>query len=311
MPGRAYKQARKLARRQATKRVPRSAFSESFQVHQNHHGKTCIEIARANHAVRFIPLDVDVLRVEQKGAESFKRDWHVLDEYPVERAAVIYCTHAQLFGANDEAWAWLQQIITRVTVDGEILPVRQDTIEDIEDMAAPQKPLRDPNFQQELNKATTGRTSRTAAAAPLPPPPAPTRRTRASATANGAVTAPQKPVRQPRGPSASSLFKELIMGTMIRGSASFGWTDDEIFAEVQTQYGLGEERRNYVAWYRNDLKKKGQNPPEAIKAAKTSTPAATNGTAPATRQRRQPAAAVPSEPAAPRQRAPRRQPAGA
>ena len=298
------KRAAQQRRREPTIRLPRSAFAESFCVYQDHHGKTCIVIARANHAVRFIPLTVEPVRVEQQGADRFHREWHPLYDYPVERAAIIYCAHARLFGANDDAWNWLQQIIVRVTVDEEVLPFHEKDI----DMAAPQKPLRNPNFQEELQTATTARTPRTAAASTQTPP-APTRRTRASAAqANGVVTAPAKPERQPRGPTASSLFKELIMGTNVRNAQSFGWTDDEIFAEVQSQYALSDEKRSYVAWYRNDLRKKGENPPEAIKppkAAPLDQPAAAVPT-----RRRQ--AAAPAAPAAtPRTRAPRGQAAGA
>ena len=55
--------------------------------------------------------------------------------------------------------------------------------------------------------------------------------------------------------SASQMFQDLIMlGTM---------TDDQIFEEVQSTFGLDEKKRGYVKWYRNHLKKQGANPPEA------------------------------------------------
>ena len=60
-----------------------------------------------------------------------------------------------------------------------------------------------------------------------------------------------------RKPSASSRFKELIMAGKL--------TDDEIFAQVQEEFGLDDSRRNYVSWYRSKLKKDGQNPPAAKK----------------------------------------------
>ena len=40
-------------------------------------------------------------------------------------------------------------------------------------------------------------------------------------------------------------------------------TDDQIFSKVQDQYGLEDNKRSYVTWYRNDLTKKGMNPPAA------------------------------------------------
>ena len=56
-------------------------------------------------------------------------------------------------------------------------------------------------------------------------------------------------------PSAAQLFQELIM----EGKK----TDDQIFAEVQKQFGLDEKKRGYVKWYRNYLEKQGKNPPAA------------------------------------------------
>lgn len=298
---RAIKQRQRQAkadRRQATTKIPRSAFTESFEVYQDYYGKTCITIARANHSVRFIPLDTDTLRVQQRGAESFLRDWQSINDYPVDRAAVIYCAHAREFGANEEAWRWLQQIISRVNVQGETLPVYRED----DEMAAPQKPLRDAKFQEELQGATRAPRGQQMSAA-TPPAPAPTRRRAVAPTAVNGATAPKE--RTPRAPSAASRFKELIMGTDVKNAQSFGWTDDEIFAQIQQEFDLPDERRNYVAWYRNDLKKKGETPPEAIKAEKA---APAEVLAPRTRAPRQPKAAAMPAPVTPARapRAPRR-----
>jgi hypothetical protein len=56
--------------------------------------------------------------------------------------------------------------------------------------------------------------------------------------------------------TASSMFKELIMEGKL--------TDDAIFKKVQAKYGLDEGKRNYVTWYRYDLRRKGQKPPEPV-----------------------------------------------
>ncbi len=55
--------------------------------------------------------------------------------------------------------------------------------------------------------------------------------------------------------SAAQAFQGLIMEGKL--------TDDQIFAAVQEQFGLDDKRRSYVGWYRNNLRKKGENPPEA------------------------------------------------
>lgn len=60
-----------------------------------------------------------------------------------------------------------------------------------------------------------------------------------------------------KAPKPSDLFKELIMTGKL--------TDDQIFAKVQEKFGLDNKKRPYVAWYRADLRKKGESPPDARK----------------------------------------------
>jgi hypothetical protein len=78
---------------------------------------------------------------------------------------------------------------------------------------------------------------------------------------------PEKPTKEPKAaapkepkekkPSAASRFQELILKPE-------GRTDDEIFAAVQKEFGLPDEKRSYVSWYRNYLKKQGKAPPPAV-----------------------------------------------
>ena len=51
------------------------------------------------------------------------------------------------------------------------------------------------------------------------------------------------------------MFKTLIMEGKL--------TDAQIFAKVQKEFGLDDNKRSYVKWYRNDLVKKGEKPPAA------------------------------------------------
>ena len=70
--------------------------------------------------------------------------------------------------------------------------------------------------------------------------------------------APKEPKEKKLRPADT--FRELIM----KG----GITDDQIFAAVQKKHPeVTKEKRSYVTWYRNDLRKKGENPP-APKAEK-------------------------------------------
>jgi hypothetical protein len=79
-----------------------------------------------------------------------------------------------------------------------------------------------------------------------------------SAKATPKKTTTAKTVKKTTGekkPSAASMFKDLIMEGKL--------TDDQIFAKVQKEYGLDDNKRSYVKWYRNDLIKKGEKPPAA------------------------------------------------
>lgn len=60
--------------------------------------------------------------------------------------------------------------------------------------------------------------------------------------------------------SAAQMFRGLIMEGKL--------TDDEIFRRVQEVYGLPDKRRPYVGYYRNELRKKGHEPPPPVKHAK-------------------------------------------
>lgn len=56
--------------------------------------------------------------------------------------------------------------------------------------------------------------------------------------------------RKVSGDSAASMFRRLILAG--------GLTDDEIFKKVQEKFGLADNRRSYVEWYRKELQKKGE-----------------------------------------------------
>lgn len=85
-----------------------------------------------------------------------------------------------------------------------------------------------------------------------------TKKTTAEAkAANTKSVAKTKAPREQRV-TVASRFQELIM----KG----GKTDQAIFDIVKDEFGLDDKKRSYVGWYRNYLRKKGQNPPAPVKA---------------------------------------------
>ena len=103
-------------------------------------------------------------------------------------------------------------------------------------------------------KPKRGRSAKAAAAPAAPAKKAP--RTGGAAAPAGGGTAPEGGARR-RADSPAAMFQKLIM----EGKKA----DDEIFMDVKTRFALDDKKRTYVAWYRNYLKKNGQNPPDAIK----------------------------------------------
>lgn len=193
--------------------------------------RTCIEVARVASQVKFIPLDVsEGLQVQTTSADSFDQRYEPMVNYPIEKAAQLFLNYSQTIGASKEALDYLSQVVNV--------------------------------SKQELEMATTKKQA--AAEKPAKKEAAPKAGRRAT---DPEVKAPKakvvKPAAKPtkaakpgeKKPSAAQMFQDLIMAGKL--------TDDQIFEKVQAEFGLDEKKRGYVKWYRNHLKKQGQNPPEA------------------------------------------------
>lgn len=178
--------------------------------------RTAIMVEKADGVVKFIPLSYEFgLQVESLPAKEFAGIYSELADYPVERAATLFVQYAHSIGASKEALDFLGQIINITSKD--------------------------------IEMATKTPAAKTAAKKPAAKA-APAKKTAAKAPKAAAE-------KKPRGPSAASRFKELIMEGKL--------TDDKIFEKVQKEFQLDDSKRSYVAWYRKDLEKKGMKPPKA------------------------------------------------
>lgn len=194
----------------------------------DHNRRTCIQVDRSAGLVKFIPLDIILgLEVHSTSADSFDQRFTPMEGYPVEKACQLFVNYSQTLGATKEAMEYLGQVINV--------------------------------SKQELEMATTKKqvTAEKSVAKPAAKKAAPAKVTKA---AKPAVTKAAKPAAKPakageKKPSAAQMFQDLIMAGKL--------TDDQIFEKVQAEFGLDEKKRGYVKWYRNHLKKQGQNPPEA------------------------------------------------
>jgi hypothetical protein len=192
---------------------------------------TCIEVSRQAGLVKYIPLNIAGMELLEMNSSEFDCTYSQLNNYPVEKAAQLYAEYAAQLGGTKEA---MQALATFV-------PLTPKEIE----MATTKK------------AASAAVKTETAAKAKAAKPAAKTAVTKAKAPAPAKTTkAPAaKKEAGEKKPSAANMFKDLIMeGKM---------TDDQIFAKVQKEFGLDDNKRSYVKWYRNDLTKKGMKPPAA------------------------------------------------
>lgn len=187
---------------------------------------TCIEVSRQAGLVKYIPLNIAGMELLEMNSSEFDHTYSQLNNYPVEKAAQLYAEYAAQLGGTKEA---MQALATFV-------PLTPKEIE----MATTKK------------AASAAAKTKTAAKAKAAKPAAKT----AVAKTTKVTKAPAaKKETGEKKPSAANMFKDLIMEGKL--------TDDQIFAKVQKEFGLDDNKRSYVKWYRNDLTKKGMNPPAA------------------------------------------------
>jgi len=207
-------------------------------------GRTAIRLRAEGEEVAFIPMSADGLFVTYTTPSVFRTKFPLMntDEgaprslrgATVMSAARCYVVHATYCGAEPRAVEELERLV----------PVTQHEKERIRDMSTKKPSEKSSNKEKTVSTGKKGTVVKPSAA---------DKGTKAPRSTSG-------PAGERRA-SASQTFRELIM----RGTL----TDDQIFAEVQKRHPeVGNDKRKYVAWYRNDLRKNGENPPAQKKALK-------------------------------------------
>jgi len=189
--------------------------------------RTCLLI-KSGDQVKFIPMDIaEGFQVHETTKVSFEQRYTLMPDYPLDKAAQLYLNYALAVGASDEVMNHLSQIITVTDEDFKMATSKRS-----------EKPVKKPPEEKPARKRRTKKVAEEK----------PTRRKR---------TAPRTKKVESSGEynSEAAMFQGLIMEGKL--------TDDEIFVQVQEAFGLDDKKRSYVTWYRNNLKKKGENPPEA------------------------------------------------
>lgn len=200
---------------------------------------------RTKDDVKYIPMMSEGLYIAFSSPSNFKRrfpyspkDWVDVKKIPslktleVEHTARCYVTHALYAGASEECMIELEKLVTVTNKEKErIMGTNAEK-------------------QKKAEKPAKARTAKAAAEA----------KENGGKKVDGKTKKPVdgKTAERAKRSGAAATFKELIMAGKL--------TDDAIFAEVRKRHPeVSADRRNYVSWYRNALKKDGKEPPPARK----------------------------------------------
>ena len=179
-------------------------------------------------ATRLLLLTPTGFELMELSQEEYQKEYRELSDYPVAEVAKVFAEYAKYLGADKETLTILSKL-TKIT-------------EDLKMTA------------QKVNAAkakTTPAPAAKPAAKPVTAAAVPTGRT-------GKAKPTQKVAAEyAEYTSASQMFQALIMAGEL--------TDLDIFYAVQAKFGLDDNKRGYVGWYRNNMRKKGMRVPDAKK----------------------------------------------
>jgi hypothetical protein len=195
---------------------------------------TCIEVSRQAGLVKYIPLNIAGMELLEMDSSEFDRTYSQLNDYPVEKAAQLYAEYAAQLGGTKEAMQALASFVPLTPKEIEMATTKKAASAAAKTETAAKAKAAKPAAKTAVTKETKAKAA------------APAKATKAPAAKKEAGE---------KKPSAANMFKDLIMEGKL--------TDDQIFAKVQKEFGLDDNKRSYVKWYRNDLTKKGMKPPAA------------------------------------------------
>lgn len=193
---------------------------------------TCLVVGQSKSEVTFLRINVEEgfdleTLPAAKFAEIFNKE---LPDYPVEKAARLYAQYAQTTGATPKAMQALGQLTTLSNEEIDMATKKKAT-----NAAKKTETKKTPAKKPETKKAESPKKS--------------------TAAKKEAPAAKGKAPKAEKGATAAGMFRDLIRAGKL--------TDDQIFEKVQKEFGLSDDKRGYVKWYRNDLIKKGEKVPEA------------------------------------------------
>lgn len=211
--------------------------------------RTCIVVEADDSDVSLVKLDTSAgLRISYMPVDLFGDTYSEVAGYPIHKAIEQYSEFARYCGATQDvmnAFSGILDSEEKNGVDVKLTRLKLQQVKLLDGKAAKtqsdvsaddtppwdDEPSVDNPKQTKKGKTAMARQPKTSVKVPS-----------SSATTNTGS------IKQPRR-TAASAFKDLILTGQ--------YSDDEIFATVQKEFGLDDSKRSYVAYYRRELKNKG------------------------------------------------------
>lgn len=219
--------------------------------YQDRQRRTCIVIDSDNEDYVLVKLDTCLgLRIYTMPVSQFEDTYSEIKDYPIHKSIEQYAEFARFCGAAQDVIDSFNSILDAeenkgIDVSLTRLKLQQVKLLDADKPAQKQSDKQDSDTppwddtpSTELSSKPTTKGSTTMAK----------QSTKAATKVPSGQAANTASIKQPRR-SAASMFKDLILTGQ--------FTDDEIFAAVQKEFGLDDSKRHYVAYYRRELKNKG------------------------------------------------------
>lgn len=205
---------------------------------QNHQSRTCLRLDEVEGMTLYVPFNLDGLEVKRVQTSKFKAEYKEMVDYGVERACQHYLKYAVEYGAADEVMGYLGRVLNINANEANMAKTKAAQKEAVETETKASKKAK-AEKPAETTKSGKGK-AKPDLKVVSDPDIIPLKKSKAKGDKTKRTVA--------------TAFRELIMEGKL--------TDEKIFAKVQAEFGLDDSRKSYVKWYRNDLKNKGQNPPE-------------------------------------------------
>ena len=214
--------------------------------YQDRQRRTCIVVDADDQDYYLVKLDTSSgLRVLTMPVDQFEDNFSEIKGCPIHKSIEQYAEFARYCGASQEVVDKFNSILNdeeKKGVDVSLTRLKLQQVKLLDGKVAQTKstesddtPPWDTNEEdvQPTKKGKTKMARQPKASLKVP---------------SNSATTNTGSIKQPRR-TAASVFKDLILTGQ--------YSDDEIFATVQKEFGLDDSKRSYVAYYRRELKNKG------------------------------------------------------